>query len=110
MLRRSRWGYTKINMATAEKEVVQFVPLVSRLDAGFWHELSRRKLDKYHLSEAAQYISGYYTNSRLHTPESQTCCWGFLSSISLTSAHLVSRVHTSRGSGLASQPFLLLSL
>ena len=49
-------------MATAE--VVQFVPFVSRLDAGFWHELSRRKLEKYHLSEAAQYISGYYANSK----------------------------------------------
>lgn len=49
-------------MATGAS-VVQFVPFVSRLDAGFWHELSRRKLEKYHLSEEAQYISGYYTNS-----------------------------------------------
>ena len=31
-------------------------------------------------------------------------------SLHLSSAHLVSRVHTSRGSGLASQPFLLFSL
>ena len=66
---------------TAEQEVVQFVPLVSRLDAGFWHELSRRKLEKYHLSEAAQYISGYYTNSRLHTRKSQICCGGFLQAV-----------------------------
>ena len=47
-------------------QLVQFVPLVSRLDAGFWHELSR---EKYHLSEAAQYITGYYTKNRLHTRE-----------------------------------------
>ena len=50
-------------MAVSGGALVQFVPFVSRLDAGFWHELSRRKLEKYHLSEAAQYISGYYTNS-----------------------------------------------
>lgn len=49
--------------AGAGEQMLQFVPFVSRLDAGFWHELSRRKLEKYHLSEAAQYISGYYTNS-----------------------------------------------
>ena len=51
-------------MAATEKEVVKFVPFSSRLDAGFWHELSRRKLEKYHLSETAQDISGYYVNSR----------------------------------------------
>ena len=45
--------------------IVQFVPFVSRLDAGFWHELSRRKLEKYHLNEDAQYISGYYANSKI---------------------------------------------
>ena len=50
----------------ADQQMLQFLPFVSRLDAGFWHELSRRKLEKYHLSEAAQYISGYYTNSKLN--------------------------------------------
>lgn len=53
----------------ADSAVIRFVPFVSRLNAGFWHELSRRKLEKYHLSEAAQYISGYYTNSELHSHE-----------------------------------------
>ena len=81
-------------MATAEKEVVQFVPLVSRLDAGFWHELSRRKLEKYHLSEAAQYISGYYTNSRLHTRKSQIFCSAFLSSSCVICVRLPLRFRT----------------
>lgn len=62
-MRKNRGGAT---VKMAESGVIQFVPFVSRLDAGFWHELSRRKLEKYHLSEAAQYISGYYTNSKLH--------------------------------------------
>ena len=51
-------------MAATEKHVVQFVPFVSRLGAGFWHELSRRKLEKYHLSEEARDVSGHYANSK----------------------------------------------
>lgn len=48
----------------AEKgNILQFVPFSSRLDAGFWHELSQRKLEKYQLSEAAREIHGYYSNS-----------------------------------------------
>ena len=57
----------------AATTIVQFVPFVSRLDAGFWHELSRRKLEKYHLSEAAQYISGYYANSKLFERKLHIC-------------------------------------
>ena len=43
--------------------LLQFVPFQSRLEAGFWHELSQRKLEKYQLSEDARDIVGYYTNS-----------------------------------------------
>lgn len=65
LAKNSTWvGLQREKMAAGTREqMLQFVPFVSRLDAGFWHELSRRKLEKYHLSEAAQYISGYYTNS-----------------------------------------------
>jgi len=51
-------------MAATERHIVQFVPFVSRLGGGFWHELSRRKLEKYHLSEAARDVSGHYANSK----------------------------------------------
>ena len=47
----------------AEKNILQFVPFASRLEAGFWHKLSQRKLEKYMLSEDARDIHGYYTNS-----------------------------------------------
>ena len=51
----------------AEKNILQFVPFASRLEAGFWHELSQRKLEKYKLSEDARDIYGYYTNSERFT-------------------------------------------
>ena len=59
----------------AEKEtILQFVPFVSKLEAGFWHELSQRKLEKYKLSEEARDIYGYYTNSEpLQEWEGPTC-------------------------------------
>ena len=43
--------------------ILQFVPFVSRLETGFWHELGRRKLEKYKLSEEQQDIHGCYYNS-----------------------------------------------
>ena len=43
--------------------LLQFVPFVSRLEAGFWHELGKRKLEKYKLSEEARDVHGYYSNS-----------------------------------------------
>lgn len=48
-----------------ESSLLQFVPFVSRLEAGFWHELGRRKLEKYKLSEEPRDIHGYYTYSTL---------------------------------------------
>ena len=62
----------------AEKEtILQFIPFVSKLGAGFWHELSQRKLEKYKLSEEARDIYGYYTNSEytksLHEWEGPAC-------------------------------------
>lgn len=51
-------------MADQEGEILQFLPFVSRLETGFWHELGRRKLEKYKLSEAQQDIRGCYYNSK----------------------------------------------
>ncbi len=45
--------------------ILQFDPFVSRIDAGFWHELAQRKLEKYKLSEDKQPIRGCYGNGKL---------------------------------------------
>uniref|UniRef100_A0A663MMC7 Ubiquitin-like modifier-activating enzyme ATG7 n=1 Tax=Athene cunicularia TaxID=194338 RepID=A0A663MMC7_ATHCN len=59
-------------MATASGEVhhpvdpgilkLQFAPFSSALDAGFWHELTQRKLNEYRLDETPKVIKGYYYN------------------------------------------------
>ncbi|XP_064633956.1 ubiquitin-like modifier-activating enzyme ATG7 isoform X1 [Lineus longissimus] len=41
---------------------LQFVPFSSALDAGFWHLLSRNKLDVYKLDETTHNIHGFYYN------------------------------------------------
>ena len=46
----------------AQDSILQFLPFVSRLDTGFWHELGHRKLEKYKLSEDQHQINGYYSN------------------------------------------------
>ena len=52
-----------------EGKVLQFVPFSSSLDPGFWHELGKRKLEQYQLSEEPVNIHGYYSNTRvIQTP------------------------------------------
>ncbi|XP_061474065.1 ubiquitin-like modifier-activating enzyme ATG7 isoform X1 [Rhineura floridana] len=41
---------------------LQFVPFSSALDAGFWHELTQKKLNEYKLDETLKAIRGYYYN------------------------------------------------
>ncbi|KAG2471100.1 ATG7 enzyme, partial [Polypterus senegalus] len=43
---------------------LQFTPFSSALDAGFWHELTRRKLNDYRLDESPRHIKGYYCNGK----------------------------------------------
>lgn len=52
----------KMASHTESGQLLQFVPFVSRLGAGFWHELGHKKLEEYKLSEEHQKIHGYYTN------------------------------------------------
>ena len=52
-------------MASEEAKLLQFVPFQSTLDAGFWHELGRRKLEKYRLSSDPVSIRAHYTNACL---------------------------------------------
>ncbi|CAM4741313.1 unnamed protein product [Rotaria magnacalcarata] len=41
---------------------LKFVPYSSAFDTGFWHELTRRKLEIYRLDSSNQSIFGYYAN------------------------------------------------
>ncbi|KAM4022946.1 ubiquitin-like modifier-activating enzyme ATG7 [Anomaloglossus baeobatrachus] len=41
---------------------LQFVPFASALDAGFWHQLTQKKLNEYRLDESAKPIQGHYYN------------------------------------------------
>lgn len=43
---------------------LQFVPFSSALDAGFWHELTQKKLNEYKLDESPKPIRGYYYNGK----------------------------------------------
>lgn len=58
-------NYLCSNMAErVQANLVQFLPFVSRLDTGFWHELGLRKLEKYKLSEDQNEICGQYSNCK----------------------------------------------
>ncbi|KAG9483645.1 hypothetical protein GDO78_009523, partial [Eleutherodactylus coqui] len=46
----------------ASNPKLQFVPFSSALDAGFWHQLTQKKLNEYRLDESAKPIKGYYYN------------------------------------------------
>jgi hypothetical protein len=43
---------------------LRFVPYSSAFDTGFWHELTRRKLDIYRLDSSNIPIYGYYSNGK----------------------------------------------
>ena len=45
------------------KNVLQFAPFSSALEAGFWHTFSQLKLDVYGLNDDTRMIAGYYCNS-----------------------------------------------
>uniref|UniRef100_A0A665UFK5 Ubiquitin-like modifier-activating enzyme ATG7 n=1 Tax=Echeneis naucrates TaxID=173247 RepID=A0A665UFK5_ECHNA len=41
---------------------LQFAPFSSALEAGFWHQLTQKKLNDYRLDESPKCIKGYYYN------------------------------------------------
>ena len=43
---------------------LKFIPYSSAIDTGFWHELTRRKLDIYRLDSSNIPIYGYYSNGK----------------------------------------------
>lgn len=46
---------------------LQFAPFSSALEAGFWHQLTQKKLDDYRLDESPKCIKGYYYNGERHS-------------------------------------------
>ncbi|XP_029456633.1 ubiquitin-like modifier-activating enzyme ATG7 [Rhinatrema bivittatum] len=56
-------GTSKMSMSPeAGNAKLQFAPFVSALDAGFWHQLTQKKLNEYRLDETPKDIRGYYYN------------------------------------------------
>lgn len=41
---------------------LQFAPFSSALEAGFWHQLTQKKLNDYRLDESPRCIKGHYYN------------------------------------------------
>lgn len=41
---------------------LQFAPFSSALEAGFWHQLTQKKLNEYRLDESPKHIKGFYYN------------------------------------------------
>lgn len=41
---------------------LQFAPFSSALEAGFWHQLTQKKLNDFRLDESPKCIKGYYYN------------------------------------------------
>ncbi len=41
---------------------LQFAPFCSALEAGFWHQLTQKKLNDFRLDESPKHIKGYYCN------------------------------------------------
>ncbi|XP_061076484.1 ubiquitin-like modifier-activating enzyme ATG7 isoform X2 [Conger conger] len=58
----------EVRMATGQTEKdstnqkLQFAPFSSALEAGFWHQLTQKKLNEYRLDESPKSIKGYYYN------------------------------------------------
>ena len=43
--------------------LLQFVPFASAIEVGFWHKLTRKKLEEFKLDDSARKIAGSYANS-----------------------------------------------
>ncbi|KAE8612792.1 hypothetical protein XENTR_v10012990 [Xenopus tropicalis] len=50
------------DLLAADDAKLQFVPFTSALDAGFWHQLTQKKLNEYRLDETPKEIKGHYYN------------------------------------------------
>ena len=52
----------KSDQSANQVKQLQFAPMNSALDVGFWHRLSKKKLDEYKLDDSPKPINGYYYN------------------------------------------------
>uniref|UniRef100_A0A668AA99 Ubiquitin-like modifier-activating enzyme ATG7 n=1 Tax=Myripristis murdjan TaxID=586833 RepID=A0A668AA99_9TELE len=54
-------GVAEAGSSSAEPKL-QFAPFSSALEAGFWHQLTQKKLNEYRLDESPKCVKGYYYN------------------------------------------------
>lgn len=54
--------------SSAAELKLQFAPFSSALEAGFWHQLTQKKLNDYRLDESPKCIKGYYYNGECFDP------------------------------------------
>lgn len=73
---------------------LQFAPFSSALEAGFWHQLTQKKLNDYRLDESPKCIKGYYYNGEIQTVMRLPASQFFLCKISFgnNSIFLISRL------------------
>lgn len=74
---------SEASSSTADLKL-QFAPFSSALEAGFWHQLTQKKLNEYRLDESPKCIKGYYYNGEwcgqmvslyLTTAKCSFCTW-----------------------------------
>lgn len=51
-------------MAEGSSGILQFVPFSSAIEIGFWHKLTKNKLEKYKLDDSSQNLHGLFVNSK----------------------------------------------
>jgi len=54
-------------MADNNSSILQFVPFSSAIEIGFWHTLTKNKLEKYKLDDSIQDLYGSFVNSKYFT-------------------------------------------
>ncbi|XP_056129135.1 ubiquitin-like modifier-activating enzyme ATG7 isoform X2 [Lampris incognitus] len=55
-------GSSQVGSSSTADLKLQFAPFCSALEAGFWHQLTQKKLNDYRLDESPKCIKGYYYN------------------------------------------------
>ncbi|XP_057314332.1 ubiquitin-like modifier-activating enzyme ATG7 isoform X2 [Hydractinia symbiolongicarpus] len=50
-------------MAAKDAKLLQYLPFASAVDIGFWHKLTKNKLEHYKLDDSAQKITGSFVNN-----------------------------------------------
>lgn len=63
---------SEASSSTADLKL-QFAPFSGALEAGFWHQLTQKKLNDYRLDESPKCIKGYYYNGGFNQSFDPSC-------------------------------------